>query len=104
MIDQLRELESLANSDVSVNIVTLNIRKNPYSDSGRDIATRDYGINVSWHWVEDFNPYPVAGLYQEYWTFDGAFSTKLYKSLSTFKYLYSTPPLKTTFKVLERLS
>jgi cytochrome c-type biogenesis protein len=74
MVSQLKELESLATSDINVSIVTINLRKNPYSNTGRDIATDDYGINVSWHWVEDYSPYPVAGLYQEYWTFDGAFS------------------------------
>ena len=56
------------------NILTLNLRKNPNSDSGKTIAERDYGINVSWKWIEDFSPYPTAGLYQKYWTVNGAFS------------------------------
>jgi len=74
MIGQLEELQSLAMSDSDTRIITINIRKNPYSHSGRDIAEQDYDINVSWHWVEDYSPYPVAKLYQDYWTFDGAFS------------------------------
>jgi len=74
MEGQLVELEDLAQSVDNVSIVTVNIRKNPYSISGRDIAEQDYGINVSWHWVEDFSPYHISGLYQEYWTVDGAFS------------------------------
>ena len=74
MKDQLVELETLAQSVDNVSIITVNIRKNPYSGSGRDIAEQDYGINVSWHWVEDFSPYHISGLYQEYWTVDGAFS------------------------------
>ncbi|MBS3802607.1 MAG: cytochrome c biogenesis protein [Candidatus Thermoplasmatota archaeon] len=73
MTGQLEELEQLSDS-TDLNILTINLRKNPNSDSGKVIAERDYNINVSWRWVEDFSPYPVAGLYQEYWTVQGAFS------------------------------
>lgn len=73
MTGQLEELEGLSSS-TDINILTINLRKNPNSDSGLTIAERDYGINVTWRWVEDFNPYPIAGLYQEYWTVQGAFS------------------------------
>jgi cytochrome c-type biogenesis protein len=73
MTGQLEELESLSES-TDINIITINLRKNPNSDSGKTIAERDYGINVSWRWVEDFSLYPVAGLYQKYWTVQGAFS------------------------------
>jgi len=38
------------------------------------MAVNDFGANISWYWVEDFSPYPIAGLYQKYWTVDGAFS------------------------------
>jgi len=74
MKEQLVELKNLAQSVDNVRIITVNIRNNPYSISGRDIAEQDYGINASWHWVEDFSPYPVAKLYQNYWTVNGAFS------------------------------
>jgi len=73
MTGQLEELEHLSNTS-TINILTINLRKNLNSDSGLTIARRDYGINVNWRWVEDFNPYPIAGLYQEYWTVQGAFS------------------------------
>jgi cytochrome c-type biogenesis protein len=73
MIGQLEELESLSES-TDINILTINLRKNPNSDSGKIIAEREYGINISWRWVEDFNPFSVAGLYQKYWTVQGAFS------------------------------
>ncbi|MBS3801995.1 MAG: redoxin family protein, partial [Candidatus Thermoplasmatota archaeon] len=43
MTGQLRELEKLTNS-TDINIVTINLRKNPNSDSGKVIAERDYGI------------------------------------------------------------
>lgn len=74
MKGQLVELENLAQSIDNVRIITVNIRNNPYSISGKDIAEQDYGINVIWHWVEDFSPYPVAKLYQDYWKINGAFS------------------------------
>lgn len=74
MTQQLEQLQSLLVLNKNVKIITLNIRKNPYSDTGKDIAEKSYGINVSWHWVEDFEPYKYAGLYQDYWTVNGAFS------------------------------
>lgn len=74
MEGQIKELEKLSSSEVNVTIITINIRKNPYSDSGVNMAERDFGANVSWHWVEDYSPYPIATLYQNYWTVDGAFS------------------------------
>jgi len=74
MIGQLEQLEMLSKSNADVKIITLNIRKNPYSITGKSIAEKTYGINISWNWVEDFEPYQFAGLYQEYWTYNGAFS------------------------------
>ena len=74
MIGQLEQLEILSKSNDDVKIITLNIRKNPYSTTGKSIAEQTYGINISWNWVEDFEPYQFAGLYQEYWTYNGAFS------------------------------
>ena len=74
MEGQIHELEKLVKSSDNVSIITVNIRKNPSSVSGREMAINDFGANISWHWVEDFSPYPIAGLYQKYWTVDGAFS------------------------------
>jgi cytochrome c-type biogenesis protein len=74
MKQQLEQLEILTNSNYNVKIITINIRKNPYSTTGKNIAEQSFDINVSWHWVEDFEPYQVAGLYQNYWTINGAFS------------------------------
>ncbi|HUS99010.1 MAG TPA: cytochrome c biogenesis protein CcdA [Candidatus Thermoplasmatota archaeon] len=74
MEGQIHELEKLAKSSDNVSITTINIRKNPYSISGHEMAVNNFGANISWHWVEDFTPFPVAGLYQQYWTVDGAFS------------------------------
>ncbi len=74
MKGQIIELEKLSGSTENMSIITINIRKNQYSDSGFIMAEQDFGVNVSWHWVEDFSPYPIAGLYQKYWTVEGAFS------------------------------
>jgi len=74
MEDQIGELKDFDESEKNVTIITINLRKNPFSDTGMEMAERDFGVNISWHWVEDFNPYPIAGLYQKYWTVDGAFS------------------------------
>ena len=74
MEGQIHELEKLANSSDNISIITINIRKNPYSMSGYEIVVNDFGANISWHWVEDFSPFLIAGLYQKYWTIDGAFS------------------------------
>jgi cytochrome c-type biogenesis protein len=74
MESQIKEFEKLSTSEINATLITINIRKNPYSDSGLEMAERDFGANISWHWVEDYTPYPVATLYQNYWTVDGAFS------------------------------
>jgi len=74
MKGQIQELENLSQLKVNATIITINIRKNQYSDSGMVMAESDFEVNVNWHWVEDYNPYPIASLYQEYWTVDGAFS------------------------------
>lgn len=74
MKGQLVELEKLSNSNPDATIITINIRKNPYSDSGFDMAEKDFGVNVSWHWVEDFSPFQIASIYQDYWTYEGVFS------------------------------
>lgn len=74
MKGQIQELENLSHLKVNTTIITINIRKNQYSDSGMVMAERDFGVNINWHWVEDYSPYPISSLYQKYWTVDGAFS------------------------------
>jgi cytochrome c-type biogenesis protein len=75
MKEQIIELEKLVSSDENVTVITINMRKNPYSDStGFEMAERDFGVNVSWHWIEDFSPYSIANMYSDYWTYSGATS------------------------------
>lgn len=74
MEGQLVELEKLTESNLNLTIITINKRSNPYSEDGRFMAERDFGVNVSWHWVEDFSPFPITSLYYNYFTVEGAFS------------------------------
>ncbi|MEM4259132.1 MAG: cytochrome c biogenesis protein [Candidatus Thermoplasmatota archaeon] len=74
MKGQIVELEKLSEKNQNVTVITINIRKNPYSRTGKEMAEQDFNINISWHWVEDYSPYSIANLYQKYWTKDGAFS------------------------------
>lgn len=74
MKGQIVELKKLYDNEVNVTIITINIRKNPYSITGKEMVERDFGVNVTWHWVEDFEPFPISSLYRKYWTVDGAFS------------------------------
>ncbi|MCK5398014.1 MAG: cytochrome c biogenesis protein CcdA [Thermoplasmata archaeon] len=75
MNHQIMELASLATSnEQNISIVTLNIRKNEYSDPGWELAESWYDVNITWHWVEEFEPYSASSLYQNYWEMNGSFS------------------------------
>lgn len=75
MRSQVEELETLVSSnDSRIEVITVNIRKNAYSDDGWWMAQEWYGVNISWDWVEEFEPYPISGDYIQYWQLDGAFS------------------------------
>ncbi|HWQ18669.1 MAG TPA: cytochrome c biogenesis protein CcdA [Methanotrichaceae archaeon] len=71
---QVKELERLRAQDPSLNIVTLNMRKNPYSKNGRSLIESWGWGEISWPWIEDFEPYPTAGKYIDYSTLKGGFS------------------------------
>ena len=73
MRDQIQELAALY-GDANVTIITLNVRKNAYSADGWELVRDWYDINVSWNWVEEREPYAIAGLYQKYWDVDGNFA------------------------------
>jgi len=75
MKGQIVELEKLAKSNnQNISIITINKRFNPHSENGKVMAEQDFGVNVSWHWVEDFSPYPITSKYYDYFTVEGAFS------------------------------
>jgi cytochrome c-type biogenesis protein len=69
---QTKELEKLKQKGAK--IITLNVRKNPYSEDGRSLAESWWHINVSWPWIEDFDPYPLTSNYIDYSTYEGGFA------------------------------
>ncbi len=71
---QTRELSLLKQKDPSINIITLNVRKNSYSMDGRTLAKDWWNINVTWPWIEDYEPYPLTGKYINYSTLEGGFA------------------------------
>lgn len=75
MHQQIEEIESLAASDnPDIEIITVNIRKNPYSEDGWSLVEDWYGTNITWHWIEEFDPFPISSSYLQYWEVNGAFS------------------------------
>jgi len=68
---QTRQLSLLAQKDPGTKIVTLNVRKNSFSESGPALAKEWWNINVTWPWIEDYEPYPLTGKYIDYTTLQG---------------------------------
>ncbi|MCX6673564.1 MAG: sulfite exporter TauE/SafE family protein [Methanothrix sp.] len=71
---QVEELAKLKAMDPGVQIVTLNMRKNPYSRDGKSLAEKWWKVNVTWPWAEDIEPYTIAGKYLDYWNVRGGSS------------------------------
>lgn len=65
---QTAEIAKLHQSHSDINVVTINLRKNPYSPNGTFLAASWWGINVTWPWTDEYKPYPMAGKYIDYWT------------------------------------
>ena len=61
IVGELKEIKKLADrDDPGIVVVTLNLRKAPDSEPGWALAQKDYGINITWRWVEEFDPYPIG--------------------------------------------
>ena len=71
---QTSQLSHLAQKNPAIKIITLNVRKNPYSKDGRYWAKSWWNINVTWPWIEDYSPYPLTGKYIDYSTLEGGFA------------------------------
>ena len=71
---QTNQLSQLAEKDAGVNIITLNVRKNSFSLDGRVLAEGWWKANITWPWIEDFDPYPLTGKYIDYSTLEGGFA------------------------------
>ncbi len=71
---QVEELERLKAENPSASIITLNLRKNPYSKDGRALVESWWKANISWPWIEDLEPYTIGSKYIDYWTVRDGFS------------------------------
>jgi len=71
---QVEELQRLRELRPDQKIVTLNMRKNPYSRDGKFLAETWWEVEIDWHWVEDFEPYPIASKYVEFWSRGSGFA------------------------------
>lgn len=71
---QITELAKLKAAYPDTQIVTINLRKNPYSMDGRSLVQKWWQVNISWPWMEDFEPYKIAEKYIDYWNVRGGFS------------------------------
>ncbi len=71
---QVEELAKLRAENPSASIITLNLRKNPYSKDGRTLVESWWKVNVSWPWTEDIEPYTIGSKYIDYWTVRDGFS------------------------------
>lgn len=72
IIEQIKEIKRIADrNDPDIDIITLNIRKNPYSEEGWKMAVEDLNINISWGWIEEVSSYPISDRFLEYTVIDG---------------------------------
>ncbi|MBN1235428.1 MAG: cytochrome c biogenesis protein [Methanotrichaceae archaeon] len=71
---QVEELARLKAKDPAVQIVTLNLRKNPYSREGKPLAEKWWKVNITWPWAEDIEPYAIGSKYLDYWNVRGGSS------------------------------
>jgi cytochrome c-type biogenesis protein len=71
---QVEELAKLKAENPDATIITLNLRKNPYSKDGRTLIESWWKVNVTWPWIEDIEPYTIGSKYVDYWTVRDGFS------------------------------
>mgnify|MGYP002347469937 FL=1 len=71
---QVEELARLKEMHPEIQIATINMRKNPYSDDGRNLAESWWAVNITWPWTEDIEPYAIASKYLDYWNVRGGSS------------------------------
>ncbi len=71
---QVQELAKLKAKDPGVHIITLNLRKNQYSNDGRALAEKWWKVNITWPWIEDLEPYTIGSKYIDYWNVRGGMS------------------------------
>jgi cytochrome c-type biogenesis protein len=70
----LEAQSDLRQKDPSIRIITVNLRKNPYSKDGKTLAEGWWKINITWPWIEDMEPYQIGGKYIDFWNVGGGMS------------------------------
>jgi cytochrome c-type biogenesis protein len=73
---QIGQLQQLVENKPDVNLITLNVRKNPFSKDGLTLSESWWDAEVGWIWAEDFEPYEIAGKYADFTNFEGGFSNR----------------------------
>lgn len=71
---QMGELQKLMENDPDTNLITLNLRKNPFSKDGKTLSESWWDAEVGWIWAEEFEPFRTAGRYADFTNRDGGFS------------------------------
>ncbi len=71
---QVKELADLKALDPKIQIITINLRKNPYSKDGKALAEGWWKVNITWPWIEDLEPYQIGSKYIDYWNVQGGMS------------------------------
>jgi len=66
--EQVREIQRAKEENANLTIITINMRKNPYSDPGNVLVKEWWGTNVTWTWLEDPEPFKISGDYIDYWS------------------------------------
>ncbi len=66
--EQVLEIRKLAIDESNITIITINMRKNQYSEPGYELAKEWWGVNVTWIWIEDHEPYRISGDYVDFWS------------------------------------
>ncbi|MFW3145404.1 MAG: cytochrome c biogenesis protein CcdA [Thermoplasmatota archaeon] len=66
--EQVFEISELAADEANITIITINMRKNQYSEPGYELAREWWGVNVTWIWIEDPEPFKISGDYIDYWS------------------------------------
>ena len=66
--EQVLEINELAADESNITIITINMRKNQYSGPGYELVQEWWGVNVTWIWIEDHEPFRISGDYVDYWS------------------------------------
>lgn len=66
--EQVLEINEAVYDDSNIDVITINMRKNQYSEPGYELVREWWGINVTWTWIEDHEPYRISGDYVDYWS------------------------------------